>query len=215
MWAAYIDRLEYARAELEPVMNAYVKLLVVIDRMIAELRERDADNAGSMQSLHELNYRQIQYQFEHGKDDFVELYSISKALLPRLLSIQLHLKELSLITPEYTEAATVWQQRMNRLADKLDDLALRHFYAAIRAGAYASLTALCAGGALIRSIACCLVYPLIEDSLSREEMKRTAFRPQCGLQMLCSFGSDFDFYTFDDDQNILLPEVADMLFHTS
>jgi hypothetical protein len=212
MWIAYADRLSYANGKIQPVMDALEELVNVTDRLYGSLEPANSSTADMVRRFNAQNRLLFTLLSENMEEQYEELFLLGRDLLHRLVSIQLAFQEHGVFSPDYSHAAKAWYDRMQDLTDQFDVLALRHFYSSVGAGRYKELTALCVGSAFIRSVASSFYYAVVAAPFEREAMERMAFERHYDLGLLCSFGSDFDFPTFDDDRNILLPEVADLLY---
>jgi len=147
--------------------------------------------------------------------------------------------EMRLAAQAYGEALGRLVEALRQVADDLEYLALRHFYSALRRGQYRSLRALLYGSSLIRRAVTLIVAEDLAGATLAEAIGTngtqgesagayTAFPggnatgdadrlPDDWTEIvdehwLLDFGEGFDFRTFDDDNDVLLPQVVDMLY---
>lgn len=203
---SFLDRLRYAEFDVDPVLNSLDQLIHSIDVKVSELYREQFILAPVIKHLNRYNKRQMELFEDNDKEYYSELMHLSQEMLNRLAMIH---DVLRISKTEYAEIGSCYSRLINALiemADHLDDLALRHFYAAFQDGKFESLAAICMGGGFLRSAAGAIEFRLTDDSYW--EFGHRYY----DLKALISLGKHFDFRTFDDDTNPLLPEVAELLF---
>ncbi len=213
MWVAYLDRLDYSQFDTSPVMRSYEQLNQLIGRKVWEMQTAYPTHAVLVNRLHQLNVLQLDCLQENGIRYYDEAAGLSKNMFHRLSMIKHAMLQSAVDLEDVDASVAALFTELNKMADDLDYLALRHFYSTFSTGRTECAAALCMGGSFIRSVAGSLLLHW-EDTCDpiREAARHAAFDREYDLELLCSFGRDFDFPTFDDETNTLLPEVVDLLF---
>ncbi|TBL80841.1 hypothetical protein [Paenibacillus thalictri] len=212
MWMALLDRLEYANDDVQPVWRAIGALIQSVDGQIYELQLRQSDAAGEINRLNRFNARQLEQMAENDKKSYAELADLSQGMLDRFMKIEQALMEAGADLVEFEDKVRSLFDAANHIADRFDYLALRHFYSTFKAGGYKCITALCLGSRLLRTAAGCLPRKFDHGEAVFVFQWNPDLEREYDLELLCSFGSGFDFLKFDDETDTLLPEVVELLY---
>jgi len=203
---AYLDRLEYAKYDVEPAIEAMERLVESIDAKSAELARDRSEWASVIRHLNRLNRRQLELMRLNDEKLFPELAHLALEMMNRIEMIDDALLHSGTDRTEIGMRYAEWLRILNRMADHLDCLALRHFCSAFKRGEIESLAAVCLGCNFLRAVAGAIEFRLT-DAWMWDFARR-----YYDLGALIALGEQFDFDRFDDDTNELHPDVADLLY---
>lgn len=206
MWIAYLDRLQHAEFDVQPVMDSLEQLVQAIDAKAVELQREHPIWASLIKHLNRLNRRQLELMELNDKDNDSELMHLSQEMLNRIAMIHDVLLYSNTEREEIGISFSKLLDALKQMADRLDELALRHFHAEFKRGNIESLAAVCMGGGFLRAVAGAMEYRL--TGAAYWDFAQRYY----DLGALISLGEHFDFRSFDDDTNTLLPEVVDLLY---
>jgi|GEM_PF-859969 len=203
---AYLDRLQYAEMDVQPVLNSLEALFDAIQGSVNAVHRENYALGSVVRHLNRLNRRQLEMMYENSREGDPELMHLSEEMMNRLAMIH---DVLLLSGTDRSEISVRFKElhdALIRMADRLDDLALRHFYAALKRKKTESLAAICLGVDFFRAAAGALEYRLTD--MAYYDFSKTCFDPTA----LMALGEDFDFRLFDDETNPILPDVAELLY---
>ncbi|MGI2295656.1 hypothetical protein [Paenibacillus sp. GXUN7292] len=200
LWAAYLDWLESVQFDIGPVLKITKYFNQFIDDCIGSLQTKKPTIAAALRYWNGLNIRQLELLQDNDEETFEELYGLSQGVFYRYKLMRQALLEAGEDVDEFDYALGSIHQEISLLADELERITLRNFYSAFKKKQYIQLSVLCEGSEFMRSAASSL---LNADAPSEREYD---------VNRLILLNSDLNLYLFDDDENVLLPEVVDMLY---
>lgn len=200
LWAAYLDWFESVQFNIDPVLKSTEYFNQFIDDSIVSLQTKKPTIAVALRYWNGLNSRQLELLQDNDEETFEELYGLSQGVFYRYKLMREALLEAGEGLDEFDYALGSIHQEISLLADELERITLRNFYSVFKKKQYIQLAALCEGSEFMRSVASSL---LNTDAPSEREYD---------VNRLILLNSDLNLYLFDDDENVLLPEVVDMLY---
>jgi hypothetical protein len=213
MWFVYLDRLEYANYDIQPVINAFEDIFQLINATVPSLQQVSIVLADSIFRLNKLNTHQFELMEENREETYAEIYTLSKDMFHRLSMINQLLLKNEIDTKDLVERISNIFVLLNELSDDFHFMTLMHFYSTFTEGQYKSIASLCMASGFIQAVGGCLLYHLADkDNPILETVQHTAFEQYYEIEILCSLGIQFNFTMFGDDTNVLLPEVVEILF---
>ncbi|MBP1994217.1 hypothetical protein [Paenibacillus eucommiae] len=211
-----INRMEYAEYSFDQMMGSYESVISSVNHLLSEIHCGDLpceDLTKELELLNQGNVQFIELLQEADVSQYKALFALGEQYFSRLVRIKEIFQELRQEFQDYVTSVMQLAEAFNSVAKHLEYLALRQFYAAVRAKKYQEVSSLCIASDFFFTASRLLIVHMGEASRPEVKEARVALLSrEYNLESLCSLGRAFDFRKFDDELSPLMPEVVDMLF---